>query len=205
MPQSLCFDNNVVRNNPPKSSRGAPRNIRMNEVPPLPPPRRLVLVLGKSENDVMKPPAPKNPLVFILAAGIFPLAGPIQAGTASPTPTAVVSKPGAQATPAVSSQPQAGKNVDSSPILRKSTPKKKKTPILEPLGLYDNPEFSQPLLDYNKLNADLYPILSDRPHTPTPDEKAWGTAAAIAGYSMAGAAAAQSLGLLPNDRIKKNK
>lgn len=153
----------------------------------------------------MNPFTPKTPFVILLAAGIFPFSTPALAGNAPATPTVAVSKPGTQATPAVSSRPKAGKNADPSPILRKPAVKKKNVLIPGPLGLYDSPEFTTPLLDYDKLNADLYPILSIRPHRPTADEKFWGTVAGVAGYSIAGVAAAQALGILPDDRVQKNK
>ena len=153
----------------------------------------------------MKPFTPKSPLIILLVTGVFPFTTLALAGDASPTPTIVVSKSEVQATQPVSVRPPAGKKDPISPILRKPTLKRRNTLSLEPLGLYVNPEFSHPLLDYDKLNADLYPILSGRPHTMTPNEKFWGTAAAVAGYSIAGTAAAQALGLLPSERIQKKK
>ncbi len=145
----------------------------------------------------------KNLFVFLLVAGLLPIPAPAAGPVPSPTPTLAVSKSGAPISK-VSARPKALKNETESSIFRKPAVKKSPT-LLKPLGLYDNPEFSASPLDYDKLNADLDPVLSNRPHHPTPDEKFWGTVGAVAGYSMAGVAAAQYLGILPNDQIKKKK
>ena len=151
----------------------------------------------------MAPGIVKNSFALMLASGCFILSAPLLAQT--PAPTALSSKPGVPATPSVSFKPSAGKKEPGPSIFRKPTVKKSHAPVLEPLGLSYNPDFSGSLMDYGKLNADLYPILSDRPHTPTADEKFWGTVVGAANYSMAGVAAAQALGILPGGRTEKKK
>ncbi len=151
----------------------------------------------------MSPGIFKNPFALMLASGCFVLSASLLAQT--PAPTDASSKPGVPATPRVSSKPPAGKKKPGPSIFRKQAAKKSHAPVLEPLGLSYDPELSGSLLDYNKLNADLYPILSDQPHSPTADQKFWGTVAGVAGYSMAGVAAAQAVGILPGERTEKKK
>src|SRR5579871_6819843 len=138
---------------------------------------------------------PQKPFTAMLASGCILLAASVSAQTPTPVPTKAASNPAAHGLPTPSSRPKAKKNEDEPSIFKK--PAAPKGPRLEPLGLSYDPELSGSLLDYDKLNADLYPILSDRPHTPTADEKFWGTVVGVANYSMAGVAAAQAVGILP--------
>ena len=143
----------------------------------------------------------------MLAAVILPVAAPVKGQISTSTPTVVPSKTGPRATPAVSVHTRAKNKKTTSSIFRVPAAKRGPNHIfaLSPLGLSTNPEFSTSRLDYDKLNADLYPLLTDQTHRPSADEKFWGTVAGVATDAMAGAAAAQYLGILPDGQIKKKK
>lgn len=136
-----------------------------------------------------------------LALGCFILSASLWAQT--PAPTEASSGPGTPPTPKVASTPQGNKKETLSSIFKKPARKPHHARATGTLGLSYNPEFSGSLLDYNKLNADLDPLLSNQPHAPTADEKFWGTVAGAAGYGIAGVAAAQAVGILPGERTEK--
>jgi hypothetical protein len=58
---------------------------------------------------------------------------------------------------------------------------------------------------YNQLNAELFSSFSSKPKALTPEEKFWGTVSTIAGYGMAAGAAAQALGIIPDEKAEKEK
>jgi len=146
-----------------------------------------------------------NETAFFLLMAVATSAFPAPAQSPTPAPAGAAPQLKIHGTPAALTKPPAKESQSNSTILRKPSVHKTHNPTLEPPGLYYNPEYSGALLDYNKLNADLGPLLSDQPHRPTADEKFWGTVTGAAGYSMAGVAAAQAVGILPGGRTEKKK
>ena len=97
------------------------------------------------------------------------------------------------------------------PVYQKSTVFKKKSNNLlagSSLGLegyYEGSDQGRKENYYNQLNASLFSSLSSQPKPLSPEEKFLGTVGAIASYGCAAGAAAQALGIIPDDKTKKKK